>query len=72
MGDLYDAAKGSPSNLALTVEIDDADAVHDYLASVGIRIARGLENTSWDHRSFGIDDSDGLRIWFHQVLSVEG
>jgi hypothetical protein len=35
----------------------------------GIPIVRGLEDAPWGHRSFGIDDPDGLRIWYYQDMN---
>ena len=44
---------------------------HDQLVEAGVPIARGLEDASWGHRSFGIDDPDGFRIWFYSDIGVE-
>ena len=58
-----------PVNVVLSVEVEDADSLHDELIMRGISIARGLEDASWGHRSFGIDDPDGFRIWFYHDLN---
>ena len=58
----------APVNLVLTIFVDDARAAHGQLQRTGAAIVRGLEDTSWGHRSFGIDDPDGLRIWIVEVL----
>jgi uncharacterized glyoxalase superfamily protein PhnB len=57
-----------PVNVVLTLVVDDARAAHDELQGTGVAIARGLEDTPWGHRSFGIDDPDGFRIWIVEVL----
>jgi uncharacterized glyoxalase superfamily protein PhnB len=57
-----------PANIALSFEVKDVDAWHDHLVGKGVSIARGLENASWGHRSFGIDDPDGFRLWFYQDI----
>jgi catechol 2,3-dioxygenase-like lactoylglutathione lyase family enzyme len=57
-----------PVNVVLSVFVADVQAVHDGLVSAGAVIARGVEDTSWGHRSFGLDDPDGLRIWVVQDL----
>ncbi len=57
-----------PVNVMLSIEVEDVDAWHDELASAGVRIARGLEDAPWGHRSFGVDDPDGFRIWFYQDI----
>ncbi len=55
-----------PVNVVLSLEIDNVDAWHEQLLGIGIPIARGLEDAPWGHRSFGVDDPDGFRIWFYQ------
>jgi len=57
---------GKPVNLVLSIEVDAVDAWHAELMERGVTIARGLEDAPWGHRSFGIDDPDGLRIWYYQ------
>ena len=62
-----DAIPGvKPVNVVLSIEVPAVDAWHDQLLERGVTIARGLEDASWGHRSFGMDDPDGLRIWYYQ------
>lgn len=58
-----------PHNLVLSIEVQDVQALHDKLVERGAAMARGLEDTPWGHRSFGVDDPDGLRIWYYQDLN---
>ncbi len=58
-----------PVNIVLSIEVNDADTWHDELIKRGIPIARGLEDAPWGHRSFGIDDPDGFRIWYYHDLN---
>lgn len=58
-----------PVNVVLSIEVENVDTWHDQLLGRGVRIARGLENASWGHRSFGIDDPDGFRIWYYQDIT---
>lgn len=58
----------TPANTALSLEVDNADAWLAALQARGVRIARGLEDMPWGHRSFGVDDPDGLRLWFYHVI----
>ena len=58
-----------PVNVALSIEVDDVDTWHNELIKRDISIARGLEDAPWGHRSFGIDDPDGFRIWFYQDMN---
>lgn len=63
------AAPGQPpANVEVGIYLDDVEAWHDEVQARGVAIARGLEDTSWGHRSFGVDDPDGMRIWFVQIL----
>ncbi|NDJ77103.1 MAG: VOC family protein [Chloroflexi bacterium] len=59
---------GRPVNLELSLQVESADWWHDHLQAKGVTIARGLEDAPWGHRSFGIDDPDGLRIWFYHKI----
>jgi catechol 2,3-dioxygenase-like lactoylglutathione lyase family enzyme len=58
-----------PVNVVLSIEVPAVDEWHDRLAERGVTIARGLENAPWGHRSFGIDDPDGFRIWYYQDIN---
>lgn len=58
-----------PQNIVLSIEVDNADTLHDAFIARGIPIARRLEDAPWDHRSFGIDDPDGFRIWYYHDLN---
>ncbi len=59
---------GKPVNVVLSIEIDHVDDWHDHLIKAGVTIARGPEDAPWGHRSFGIDDPDGFRIWFYEDI----
>ena len=58
-----------PVNVVLSVEVSAVDKWHDELITRGVKIARGLEDALWGHRSFGIDDPDGFRIWYYQDMN---
>ena len=60
-----------PVNLELSIEVQDVAEWHDRLVGAGVPISRGLEDTPWGHRSFGIDDPDGLRIWIYQEIETD-
>ena len=59
----------NPVNIVLSIEVDDADAWHDELVRRGTPITRGLEDAPWMHRSFGIGDPDGFRIWYYHDMN---
>jgi uncharacterized glyoxalase superfamily protein PhnB len=61
-----------PVNVVLSLEVTNVDAWHAELLQRGVSIARGLEDAPWGHRSFGIDDPDGFRIWYYQDLNRKG
>ena len=60
-----------PENVVLSIEVEKVDAWHDQLVDAGVAIARGLEDAPWGHRSFGVDDPDGFRIWFYEDIGSE-
>ena len=61
-----------PRNVVLTMFVDDAQTAVQQIRTAGVRIARDVEDTPWGHRSFGVDDPDGLRIWIVEELATEG
>lgn len=68
LGDLADPSAGPPANLERSIEVEDVDQVHRDLVAAGVLIARDLVNDPWGHRSFGIDDPGGLRIWVYHFV----
>jgi len=58
-----------PMNVVLSIEVAAVDEWHDQLIDRGVRIARRLEVAPWGHRSFGVDDPDGFRIWYYQDMN---
>ena len=58
-----------PVNVVLSIEVSAVDEWHAQLIDRGVTIARGLEDADWGHRSFGIDDPNGFRLWFYQEIN---
>lgn len=58
-----------PVNVVLSIEVATIEKWHDELVERRVEIRRGLEDAPWGHRSFGIDDPDGFRIWFYQDMN---
>jgi catechol 2,3-dioxygenase-like lactoylglutathione lyase family enzyme len=67
-----DAAAVRPANVAVAVEVDDVEAVHDTLARAGVPVAEPLTVRPWGHRNFAVDDPNGLRLWFFEQLEGHG
>ncbi len=64
-----EAAPGvKPINVVISIEVAQVDDWHDRLVGLGVTVARGLEDASWGHRSFGVDDPDGFRLWFYEDI----
>ena len=68
---LVDEAKpdAKPENVVLSIEVASVDGWHDQLVASGVAIPRSLEDAPWGHRSFGVDDPDGFRVWFYQDMN---
>lgn len=58
----------APANTVVSIAVPDISAWYAHVNASGIEVAREIEDTPWGHRSFGIDDPEGLRIWFYQEL----
>jgi phosphoribosylformimino-5-aminoimidazole carboxamide ribotide isomerase len=57
----------APKGAMLAFYVGDLQAWHDHFESAGIPIAQGVTDNPWGDRSFGIDDPNGVRIWFAQM-----
>ncbi|MGH8875236.1 MAG: HisA/HisF-related TIM barrel protein, partial [Acidimicrobiia bacterium] len=56
----------SPSGVELGFFVADVQGWHDHLAARGVLVSRELRKEAWGDVVFGIDDPDGVRIWFGQ------
>ena len=56
-----------PTGLELGFFVDDVQAWHDHLVAAGVPVTRDLKVEAWGDTVFGVDDPDGVRIWFGQV-----
>ena len=65
-----DHADRLASGVELGMRVRDVDGWHDRLRAAGVAIARGLVDTPWGDRSFGIDDPAGVRIWLFEVTGT--
>ncbi len=63
--DLNDTVNG----VFISVEHPDVVAVHDRLAAAGVPIVRGLEDTTWGHRSFAVHDPTGIELVHFQPVA---
>ena len=52
----------------LAIEVADAQTIHDRVASRGIAITEAIDDRPWKHRSFTIDDPNGLALTFFNVI----
>ena len=52
----------------VAIEVSNAQAVHDHVAALGIAITEPIDDRPWKHRSFTIDDPNGLALTFFHVI----
>ncbi|HZO50761.1 MAG TPA: VOC family protein [Gaiellaceae bacterium] len=57
-----------PRGVAVAIEVEDADALHQRVAAAGVTPTESLGDRPWGHRSFQIRDPAGLALTFFQVL----
>lgn len=57
-----------PHGVGFVFVVDDVNAWHDRLQSRGVKIAMGIDDRPWGHRSFGLEDPDGITITIAQIL----
>ena len=56
------------SGVRLGIEVPDAQAVHDRVVARGVAIVEAIDDRPWRHRSFTIDDPNGLALTIFHVL----
>lgn len=56
-----------PTGVELGFFVEDIQAWHDHLTAAGVPITRDLKVEAWGDTVFGVDDPDGVRIWFGQA-----
>jgi uncharacterized glyoxalase superfamily protein PhnB len=44
--------------------VEDVQAWHEHLVAGGVPVTRELKVEAWGDTVFGVDDPDGVRIWF--------
>ena len=57
-----------PHGVGFVFIVDDVDAWHDRLQSQSVKIAMGIDDREWAHRSFGLEDPDGVTVTIAQIL----
>lgn len=53
-----------PTGLELGFFVEDVVAWHEHLVAGGVPVSRELKVEAWGDTVFGVDDPDGVRIWF--------
>jgi uncharacterized glyoxalase superfamily protein PhnB len=56
-----------PTGLELGFFVEDIKAWHDHLVDGGVPVTREMKVEAWGDVVFGVDDPDGVRIWFGQT-----
>jgi len=56
-----------PCGVELGFFVEDAQGWHEHLVACGVTITRELRREAWGDSVFGVDDPDGVRIWFGET-----
>ena len=54
--------------MRVAIEVSNAQAVHDHVAALGIPITEAIDDRPWKHRSFTLNDPNGLELTFFHVI----
>lgn len=57
----------APTGVHLGFFVEDVQGWHDHLVDVGVPITRELRQEAWGDVVFGVDDPDGVKVWFGQT-----
>jgi catechol 2,3-dioxygenase-like lactoylglutathione lyase family enzyme len=70
--EVFEANEHHPAHgvegVRLAIEVADAQTIHDRVASRGISITETIDDRPWKHRSFTIDDPNGLALTFFNTI----
>jgi phosphoribosylformimino-5-aminoimidazole carboxamide ribotide isomerase len=56
-----------PSGIELGFFVEDVQSWHEHLVASGVSITREMRREAWGDTVFGVDDPDGVRIWFGET-----
>ncbi len=54
----------SPAGVFLVIEVDDVDGYYRQITARGLELRENLKTQSWGHRSFIVNDPDGVGVYF--------
>ena len=57
-----------PQGAFMVIEVDDVDAQHRRAVDKGVPISQELKTQSWGHRTFCVQDPNGLTLYFFQPV----
>jgi predicted enzyme related to lactoylglutathione lyase len=70
--EVFEANEHHPAHavegVRLAIEVADAQTIHDRVAARGVAITEAIDDRPWKHRSFTIDDPNGLALTFFNVI----
>jgi tRNA-dihydrouridine synthase len=58
----------APHGVGLVFVVDDVDSWHGRIETGSVKILMGLDDRPWGHRSFGLEDPDGVLITIAQII----
>lgn len=58
-------------SVAMYIDIDDAQTLHDELSEAGINVIQDLHETDFGWRQFAVEDCNGYILWFGEKLDDE-
>ncbi|HWM89510.1 MAG TPA: VOC family protein [Thermoanaerobaculia bacterium] len=55
-----------PQGAFMVIEVEDVEAQHRRAVENGLQITQELKNQSWGHRTFCVQDPNGITLYFFQ------
>jgi predicted enzyme related to lactoylglutathione lyase len=70
--EVFEANEHHPAHaidgVRLGIEVADAQTLHDRVVARGVAVTDPIDDRPWKHRSFTIDDPNGLALTFFHVI----
>jgi catechol 2,3-dioxygenase-like lactoylglutathione lyase family enzyme len=61
-------SKEKPRGFAIVIELDDVDAFYARILEKEIVVAASIADWEWGHRSFRIEDPNGVTLYFYSEI----
>ena len=60
-----------PQGFEIAAEFEDVEKAYQFVLSKGIQLRGDIANKPWGHRTFSVNDPDGVKLIFYSEIRTE-